>query len=226
MADWIVRKGFSLGITDSHFWKPTELNYCLGSRGETFRHKTAATLHNFMSLCNSPEHKSITPAVHSSRKTELLLEMVVNLQKDSEQEKSCSEVNKKKSLKLNYFLASWTATMKHHIQEDVQRYKNWCLSSYRDATVSSWQVSAVLPLGGLLPPTSHFFFLSFMCWVCDSIISTQFSLSLLAGAGGRVALCPSVLYLFSMFFLSCCICLYIFFFSVILSSVFVSLLLL
>jgi len=59
-----------------------------------------------MSLCNSLEHKSITPTVHSSRKAELLIEMAVNLQKDSEQEKSCSEVNKKKSLVLNYFLAS------------------------------------------------------------------------------------------------------------------------
>lgn len=73
-------------------------------------------------------------------------------------------------------------------------------------------------LEGLLPPTSHFFFLSFICCVCDSIIWTQFSLSLLAGAGGRVALCPSVLYLFSLFLLSCCICLYFFFFSDIIIS--------
>lgn len=41
-------------------------------------HKTAATHHNFMSLCNSPEHKYITPAVHSSEKAELLPETAVN----------------------------------------------------------------------------------------------------------------------------------------------------
>lgn len=107
MVDWIVRKGFSLGITDSHFWKPTELNYYLGSWGETFRHKTAATLHNFMSLCNSPEHKNITLAVHSSRKTELLLEMAVNLQKNSEQEELLRSKHKEFS---HAELASWISS--------------------------------------------------------------------------------------------------------------------
>lgn len=47
-------------------------------------HKTAATHHKFMSLCNSPEHKCITPAVNWSRKADFLLEMAVNSQKYSE----------------------------------------------------------------------------------------------------------------------------------------------